>query len=1488
MANPGARFVVYDEFDSKIGDDNGISLKIEPQRTVENLDHKVLLPMKISYNKRSKDSLIQISARPTGNEGLSTYESFRGQFFSTVVDEKYDQTPNSIPHLIEQKNPTKKMYVERRTWEEGINPTIQIITNQLEGVLDLHFLAIVSATERRTKIDTTVGIEITVEEIGKKTGNSRSMGTFEIIFDESSEHEFLFHEESVISTFEEKSLQTVGEGSSIHPKQLITVDSLRYSLTSDVTEIFQSEKIELGYIGLDTGENILSVIRYIKRKGLSNLISSLHIFYEGKWDDSYKKRLEPLIDNAADFDVKWHEVSELVALSDEEKEKKRDEFSVDFMISTYVAVWAANEEKIEVAEAEHYFRNAYEWCKEKALLLSIDPMDKLKIARSHRLAGRIDPTPYYINGGFNKWKESLGVGDSTICKETLWIKGDLKLKSKFLEAKKEDIEETNASVENVSSNVNTRVSNRLIEFIENNAGLIDCAGIPTESSKLVKADVLLDKNTQGPLMDAADEFHNFLGDIEPRINGVKQYIGLHKNMQEWSGINCGKGRVSFSGVQPQVTSEKWEKAVQKVERLLDSELPEVPFCLYSRYPTVITGKPGEGKSVRMRQICAEISRNQEISVVPVFLKAKHLAEYVNDYLVNDNSYEETVEPLSISYIQSNPNAKNFGLNAENVLQFLTEIKSQSDSGDNASGIVLIVDAIDEIENEYTVESLLEWLDHFVQVFGGGYSRFVISTRPSHLHHISEYFTGFNRFNMHFERDTLQQDFPKKLVDAWTMGDDIANRARELISDDDIFKHIDRPLLIGWLCRFIRDGEKDLGNLKESYSFFERILDYAIRNKRFEIENKYTETQINSIKRMRDCIAFIDLLRLGNSKDVLRLNSKENRLDLLKIRHTGFFPGLDDLSGEQVHKLFFEDMSLIFVSGSGDIEWTHDHLREYAAALFYTLDEVRLGDMIEIIKRSNYGIISKNIDLDEFVSQEIMPNRPYFRQAYQSLTGYATETTANTISIKRIGFREPRSTIKNKNGKFKLNEIEYRLEFLSTRVENNKDIEPSEYVDLTTDISLNSGALEENVNQIRVEDFNKENFIQITKFFISKNISWLFPTLTTGGSVLPPGRVKRSYPELLTGGIIPKLSQKLLTEEERKHLFKDIKQTEFESNKPDEESLKSMFFNHFMMTSENYNLIKYREIWDRNYIPTKKILESNKLLINTKAIDSLKKLYLKTTNSKKFFNFFQEYVQTNDTLSSPEMGIDALEKRVRKEFGNVDGWMATPEIGSWKDKDGNIYSEEVIRILTHSNLADIVNTKVPLIIDILPRNFFFGGRFISKLIRSYGVKNVRNPIRIVMESFAVKNEDNENSSFETNYKLIDGNKRMIILLSFVIEGYRRIDNLESMPENFNKIFYKDNTEKGTFVDFLGKPEEFGDDVEIFVKNIHSALDLLEKRLTVATLREAMERICRGEITVSMYISHCKECGSIEFETGEDGERYCKSCGAARNGDFGPED
>ena len=59
-----------------------------------------------------------------------------------MFDEKSAEEHFSIPHQIDQKGSTKKTYVERCSWEEGKSPQIQLITNRKEGVIDLHFLAI--------------------------------------------------------------------------------------------------------------------------------------------------------------------------------------------------------------------------------------------------------------------------------------------------------------------------------------------------------------------------------------------------------------------------------------------------------------------------------------------------------------------------------------------------------------------------------------------------------------------------------------------------------------------------------------------------------------------------------------------------------------------------------------------------------------------------------------------------------------------------------------------------------------------------------------------------------------------------------------------------------------------------------------------------------------------------------------------------------------------------------------------------------------------------------------------------------------------------------------------------------------------------------------------------------------------------------------------------------------------------------------------------
>ena len=105
----------------------------------------------------------------------------------------------------------------------------------------------------------------------------------------------------------------------------------------------------------------------------------------------------------------------------------------------------------------------------------------------------------------------------------------------------------------------------------------------------------------------------------------------------------------------------------------------------------------------------------------------------------------------------------------------------------------------------------------------------------------------------------------------------------------MFEHIDRPLLLGWLCRFVRDGIS-LGNLENSYNFYEKILDQAINSSRFRYTNSLSDNQIESAKRMRDFIAFVDLLGVAREHiGTIELTSKENRLQILSMRNSGFFP-----------------------------------------------------------------------------------------------------------------------------------------------------------------------------------------------------------------------------------------------------------------------------------------------------------------------------------------------------------------------------------------------------------------------------------------------------------------------------------------------------------------------------------------------------------------------------------------------------------------------
>ena len=253
--------------------------------------------------------------------------------------------------------------------------------------------------------DENTGIQITVKEQHSQRP-SKTLAEFNIQLDHNPEEDYAYSDKKLLDMFNQETHRLSGNGSSIHPKQLITVGLLEEALHDAVSEGFP-HGIDVGYIGLDTGENLLSVLRFFNRASLTSKINNIYIFFEREWDEKFRLDIAPLINKDAIFSdkVRWIEV----------KGTEAEKCQVDFLISTYVAVWAMNDPSTPLLEQDNYFKDTFRWCKEPAMLLSVDPKEHNKIARSKlNEKGRIDPEPYYKcwfykTDHFNWFKSNLHI-----------------------------------------------------------------------------------------------------------------------------------------------------------------------------------------------------------------------------------------------------------------------------------------------------------------------------------------------------------------------------------------------------------------------------------------------------------------------------------------------------------------------------------------------------------------------------------------------------------------------------------------------------------------------------------------------------------------------------------------------------------------------------------------------------------------------------------------------------------------------------------------------------------------------------------------------------------------------------------------------------------------------------------------------------------------------------------------------------------------------
>lgn len=165
---------------------------------------------------------------------------------------------------------------------------------------------------------------------------------------------------------------TEGVGYSVHPKQLYTDIALREQIEST-----SPNDIEIAYIGTDTFENLLSMIRRFKREDFYRTkLRKLTIYYTEAWDEKIMRkypnlRLDPKISDGH-FNVEFRKLPK-------NGNKLQWVKPVDYVLATYVTPWAMDENnKSQYSSLIHDLLN-----KNNSFLISVDPENSSKVIRSH-------------------------------------------------------------------------------------------------------------------------------------------------------------------------------------------------------------------------------------------------------------------------------------------------------------------------------------------------------------------------------------------------------------------------------------------------------------------------------------------------------------------------------------------------------------------------------------------------------------------------------------------------------------------------------------------------------------------------------------------------------------------------------------------------------------------------------------------------------------------------------------------------------------------------------------------------------------------------------------------------------------------------------------------------------------------------------------------------------------------------------------------------
>lgn len=210
-------------------------------------------------------------------------------------------------------------------------------------------------------------------------GAPSASSSFELIHkvDVTQIHDDVFGEgddEKLENFHDYGALNLRGKGNSVHPKQLYTCNALLKTIREYYS---RQKKINIGYIGPDTTENLRSVMRVLtNHEELKKKKYELHVLYEEDWDIPVAEH--PYEDTK--WDLSMAKLKPKPAFVSEILSGQKSLPRIDILVATYVGPWAVFTSQ---ESKDNYQALLKQIITEKTQFITVDPMAEANAVVSH-------------------------------------------------------------------------------------------------------------------------------------------------------------------------------------------------------------------------------------------------------------------------------------------------------------------------------------------------------------------------------------------------------------------------------------------------------------------------------------------------------------------------------------------------------------------------------------------------------------------------------------------------------------------------------------------------------------------------------------------------------------------------------------------------------------------------------------------------------------------------------------------------------------------------------------------------------------------------------------------------------------------------------------------------------------------------------------------------------------------------------------------------